>query len=250
MLSENVNNKLRFFIKSFVLVVLLFLGFYTYTISSNIVTYFNNHMLQDDKYCLKDLWRDLIGHLDIRKNKIFYAIINFIPWILVFITSIAIINQLRIKKESYLVHIILGENILIILNGIAQIITILPDSNLVRDVCNSNKYKNLGFWIFTRISADNCGDMMWSGHTYHTIFMLIILYWILNEHEYFLKNFVIRIIFYLFSVFIVLLEMNGLVSLGIHYSVDVYISLIITPLFLSHNKYHELVDKTKEWINK
>lgn len=241
MIIENTNNIFKFCCKCFMLIIILILCCYIYMISSNIVTYYN----QNNNDNIIDLWRKTVGSLDKEKYKALYVTINYIPLILIFLIIIINIVHLKLKKKCYFVHMLLGECFLIILNAIAQIITILPDSNNTRPICNNSNLSELNYWIFTRISTNFCGDMMWSGHMYHTLFMLIILYMILNEYNFFIKK-----IFYIISGLIIIFEANGLIMFKIHYSVDVYISILVTPLIFFNQKFNVLVYKTIDWIIK
>ena len=218
-------------------VIFTLFAFYIFAISSNVVVYYNNVDKNKECYNLHDIWRGIfVDDIDKDANNyiIYYIIVDYIPWTLVFITFFAICYQVYKKKKNFIVRVLFAESILIIANAIAQIITLLPDSDSDKNICNNKNYGVYGSWIFTRLSADSCGDMMWSGHTSHTIFMIIIIYLILMEYDYFKQKKKFKIIYFLFGSVIILFEANSLVFLGTHYSIDVYISLLITPLFLTH----------------
>lgn len=49
--------------------------------------------------------------------------------------------------------------------------------------CHRAEYTQLGRWVFTRISSQFCGDMLWSGHTFHTLLAMIIISRILKRER-------------------------------------------------------------------
>ena len=216
-------------------IIFTLFAFYIFAISSNIVVHYNNANKYRDCNILYDVWKNIfVNEIDRDTYIVYYTIIDYIPWTLIFINVFAICYQIYKNKKNFIVRVLCAESILMIANAIAQIVTILPDPDSDKNICNNESYSVYGSWIFTRVSSNNCGDMMWSGHTSHTIFMIILFYWILMEYEHFkqIKNF--KMIYFLFGSVLILFEANSLVFLSIHYSVDIYISLLITPLFLTH----------------
>merc|ERR1712072_855513 len=87
-------------------------------------------------------------------------------------------------------------------------------------------------WIFTRMSIEACGDMMYSGHTISAMVMLANAYFILRR-----KIPVVQHIQYSVPVIGVLLLgfifVEYTVVMGkIHYASDIYIAIIIGILWI------------------
>jgi hypothetical protein len=137
-----------------------------------------------------------------------------------------------IRKKNFVIDALFAESISMLLKGILQLLTILPDSDPNNPYCN----ENMRHPTYYSINFDSCGNMIWSGHTTHLIFAL---YWIKCVIGY---NSCVVICYNIMATLIILFELLMLISLQIHYSVDVFLAVIFSFLFLTHSYRENMIE--------
>ncbi len=202
---------------------LIGLSFWTFAVLSNIVT----GMAHTMKYQLNDVIRDFI-YIDNQSNDSLFTFVNLFPFLITGLYILVQLIDLIITKKEYVIDAMFAESVSMILKGIMQIVTILPDANPNNPYCNYVPEINSP-------NIDSCGNMMWSGHVFHLIFAL---YWIrciiLHHTNHNINNKSMWIVIYDVFFFVFLcFEALMIISLQIHYSMDVLVSIIYSFLFLT-----------------
>lgn len=239
---------------------------YLYAVMANYATYVNNNnnvyrsivhnnsanydsgTLEGNNtvYMLKliDNWNRGVGTLDRGKYYALFLIVDYLPWLVV--VSYFIIQSISIwkKKSNFLIHVFFAEGVNMLLCGLLHFITVLPDAdNIGNDACFDQSRSVYGRWIFIP-TLEFCGDMMWSGHTSHLIFSLIVIYWIFEDYQY-PGSTKPRNIYWTIATIVIAFEMVFLVTFQFHYSSDVIIACIFISLFLTHQRFHNFIEYYK-----
>ena len=177
------------------------------------------HYTEQDE--LFDLLQSLVSIEN--PNSILALVINILP----IITSITLLILIFLFDLELIFEVTFVFSFLLINNGIIQLITILPDSDMNRDVCETSQQINQ---VFIRLSVYFCGIMLYSGHTNHTIISLVYILKVLRDV---VSSSMYQCIFIL-SVLLIIFEALMLIIIKTHYSVDVYLSLFICYLLLTN----------------
>lgn len=213
---------------------------YLFSCSGNFATWRTNKMINDkyeniseykkniNELRLNDIANDYVFN-DIKeygRDIPFYYVVEGLTILIGAQLIIGMIN-LFVKNKLHLIAQIFGIEVLILFcNGIAQILTTVPDAYGLQDACINSEYSKRGLWILTRISSEYCGDMIWSGHTFH----IILASWYV--YRIYPKYYVIHI----FNTIAVLFLMVSMVILRAHYSIDIWLSILITFLVIGNDK--------------
>lgn len=220
--------------------VLLFASLFMYSVSSNIVISMQN-VNGTRLVPLKDNWRDVLDKKGVGHYDALNLLANSLPWIFILFFFIIQIYNIRMKKilGGYLIHALYAEIILMSLNSIMHVVTILPDANPNNEYCLIPYKEKIGTWIFTDFTVNTCGDMIWSGHTAHLVLALFLIYWEIKRNEQ-LKMF--RFSYKIMACLTVFSEINFLVVLRHHYTVDVLLSALIVPLLMTNSYFHKFMN--------
>lgn len=203
----------------FIPFALMGFSLWAFAVLSNIVTGMTHGM----KYQLNDTIRDHI-FIDNQKHDDLFSFVNLLPFVITGLYILVQLIDLKITGKEFIIDAMFAESISMLLKGILQIITILPDANANNPYCKEVPAINSP-------NLDSCGNMMWSGHMFHLIFALYWIRCILLGHwnHTNAKMWLYDITFFLLVVF----EALMIVSLQIHYSIDVLVSIIYSFLFLT-----------------
>jgi len=170
------------------------------------------------------------------------------------------IIQLFREKNNYIMHAVVCECILLLINALFHFVTVMPDSDYYHSpYCNNKSLINIPR-IFHFTPSEYCGDMIFSGHLQHLILSLIVIYWLffgcrccehereteelkqLEEEELGQRDsdrIVIYKIIYIFSsILLILIEYLFLIVTRFHYSIDVSIALVLVPTIMTHQSVH------------
>lgn len=183
---------------------------------------------------LPDLIMDYMDAPEGPHHQIFYNFVSYTPLVL---GGIMIIVLLWTQDMKRMAEVCFTEGFLMGMNAIAHVFTSLPDSYGRQDACHDPALKELGTWIFSRVSSVYCGDMMWSGHTLHTFMSLVIVRRVLEDlHVAFPEKRwdVVKQVWTLVGCIWMPIELYGLVFTRQHYTIDVFIGLLITWLALTN----------------
>jgi len=128
------------------------------------------------------------------------------------------------------------------LSGIAMAVTTLPDPYGNKEVCGNPQYAVFGSWVAKRLSASFCGNLIWSGHTYHTYLSLFIIYrGLLQVNPSPCPNRcsirTLRIIYWIFGVIWLAALISMLIFTRFHYTVDVFVSLCLTTFVVTNRNF-------------
>jgi len=196
---------------------------------------------------LPDIMFDIIEE---NHNEFFKRIIEWLCYIIflnmIFLCFIGNIfyqppHKPRIFSVLYLVKMTVGYQIGLVLRAVLYLSTSIPGT-----ASHCHPYVDITYWVrkpkslvecftFTNWSTPHCGDLIFSGHVYSTLFASFaledgsrsILGWYPRQHKW---------IFRLLN-FLTICQGCAVVAVRNHYSVDVILSLIFTPIY-----YH--------WYNK
>jgi hypothetical protein len=191
--------------------------------------YTNPNTREGDPAQLPDVLLD-IGYIN---NSSVDSFVSATPAIAVAAMLLVVIAR---RKYAVWAEIIWVECIMLFLIGLVQIMTGYPEPNPKKSVCWIAEYNTYGSWIWTRVATTFCGDCMWSGHTYHTLFGFIMVYrhfWpgLLSQFNLWLYT---LIYWTFFGLWFVAFEFC-LLGTHYHYTSDVLVSIIIT-IFLCTNR--------------
>lgn len=124
--------------------------------------------------------------------------------------------------------------------GIAQALTVMPDSNPHRPVCHEPSFAEPGWWIMKRFSVNHCGDMLYSGHTSHVVLALLLL-WYCCGHPHagsaFGKKPASVAFSFIMFVTLFLLYVLCMLIVRLHYSVDILVGAVLTILLFTHQDF-------------
>jgi len=220
------------------MVVMVIFCMYWLMVLDNLVTlrhhqtarfYTSSTTKQHDPNQLPDLLLDL-GYID---NSSADAFVEATPAVAV---CLMILTVLVRRKYAVLAEVIWVESIMLFLIALVQIMTGYPEPNPKKSVCWIPEYDSYGPWVWMRVATTFCGDCMWSGHTYHTLFGFIMFY------RHFFPDLLTRINLWLytclywtfFGLWFIAFEIC-LLGTHYHYTSDVLVSIILT-LFLCTNR--------------
>lgn len=229
--------KLAFYLGPFVAMIS---SLYIFAILSNIVT----SMSQNHKYQLNDPVRNLIL-IDNIKYSGLYTVVNLLPFVIcgLYVVIQGIILMVARNKVDVLIEAMFAESVSMLMKGILQIITILPDAN------PNNPHCTIKPPPINSANLDSCGNMMWSGHASHIIFGL---YWLRCIFVAYFEKYQ-RLCDLVFSM-IVCFEALMLIGLQIHYSIDVLLAVLFASLYLTNIHCITFMawyrDKMKYYTNK
>lgn len=219
--------------------VIMGLSFWAFAVLSNIVTgkaYVLNHRLDD-------VIRDVI-YIDNQVHDSLFTFVNILPFVITGLYILIQLVDLKITKKEFFIDAMFTESISMILKGIMQIVTILPDANPNNPYCKFVPPINSP-------NLDSCGNMMWSGHVFHLIFALYWIRCIIMNHVSNSNNNKLWITIYDLLFFVLLcFEATMIVSLQIHYSVDVLVSIIYSFLFLTSTLRLRFIGWYRDQMNK
>lgn len=206
-------------------ILLFFMLMFCWT--GNITLWRSNLLLSKHNFRLPDPGRNMLVKIfNYSQNAILEYIID---GLIIFVGfQLFITFLMSIKKENYKLvsEIISVECFMLLCNGIIQMSTTLFPSDGTQQSCLDPDYSKFGYWIFIRISTSFCGDMIWSGHTYHVIFGTYYVWKVTKSKTLFIIN----------SLIILFLSV-GLILTRSHYTVDVLLSIIITPLLVTNQDF-------------
>jgi len=131
------------------------------------------------------------------------------------------------------------ETIMEALSGIAMAITTLPDPYGTRSVCHVPAYGHFGSWVFSRLAFEFCGNLIWSGHTYHTYLSLFIISRALRESPCpkLCSTKIFRIFYWTFGILWLLSLIAMLIFTRFHYSIDVFVALCMTTFVVTNRNF-------------
>lgn len=120
--------------------------------------------------------------------------------------------------------------------GLAQVMTIMPDSNPARPICKDTTLATHGSWIFWRVHYDFCGDSQpISGHLAHLVFAALILDSLIQQR---LPHWSCP--FRIVAVFILALFSFCIVLIRLHYTVDVILGILLTVCLYTHTGFERI----------
>ncbi len=168
---------------------------------------------------LRDLGFDIIPE---SSAKVLYVISDMIPIVLM-ILSVIFINKWG--SRMLLTDIVYKGTLVFLLNNICQAITVVPHSETIDCFAkriesdgDSSEHDDFGSWILYEPNIfSNCADMMWSGHTAHTLQAFHVIY-VLFYPKPWLKP--------LFLVLYVTL-VTCMLAIRYHYSMDIFVASVI-----------------------
>ena len=128
--------------------------------------------------------------------------------------------------------------LIFLLNNICQVLTVVPHSESIDCYIeridksgDESDHGSVGWWILYEPNIfNNCSDMMWSGHTAHTIQAFFIIYAICGR-----KWWLYGLFFLVFATLVI-----GMISIRYHYTMDIFVACVITVFALRdvcHEKY-------------
>jgi len=141
------------------------------------------------------------------------------------------------RKYAVLAELVWVESIDLFLTALVQIVTGYPDSLSEKNTaCWDPAFRSYGSWVWLRVATSFCGNLMWSGHTYHALFCFIMMY------RHFYPALLTRINFWvytllfwtLFGLWFIAFEIC-LIGTHFHYTSDVIVAILFT-LFLCTNR--------------
>lgn len=184
------------------IIILLFIIFIEIFISYKAEKMYS---LPENKHKIHDLGFKIIPKLN---NKY-----NFIDDILIIIPIIALFFY-KIDYKKYLLSLIIIQ----ILRSICLMLTILPppDKN-----CENNLKKKENNFYFFRMCFGRCNETIFSNHT--SILLLTLIYLYPNFSKLIQK---FMVVYFLTTIYIIL-------GLRNHYSIDVFLAIIITSLVVN-----------------
>jgi len=129
---------------------------------------------------------------------------------------------------------------IIILAGMAisHTITTLPDPYGLQAACHDPRFAHWGTWIFSHVSAVFCGDCIWSGHTYHLLLCLYIIYRGFQRKSpcpSFLTASHFRILYWIVGIICLLTLISSIIIIRFHYGIDIFLALLV-PILVFTNR--------------
>jgi hypothetical protein len=213
-------------------IVILICCLYIFSISSNVTTLLSQQNYQTDQQLY-----DTIGvafSTDNRNHPELFNLIYHLPFAMTILFIVVQTVDLIITKgrREFIIEAIFAESISMLLKGLMQILTILPDSNPHNIYCHKPPPS------LYSLNLDSCSNMIWSGHTTHII---LAVYWLDNILEKYINDNMIGL-FRVSTSFIILFEVIMIVIFQIHYSVDVVLAMLFIFLLLKSHPFIQLVD--------
>eukprot|EP00928_Gymnodinium_smaydae_P008547 TRINITY_DN13107_c0_g1_i2.p1 TRINITY_DN13107_c0_g1~~TRINITY_DN13107_c0_g1_i2.p1 ORF type:complete len:472 (+),score=34.59 TRINITY_DN13107_c0_g1_i2:172-1587(+) len=170
-----------------------------------------------------------LGHLlvpAVSKDTYFFEVIDLIPQVALIWGPVYLVNRGDIKR-LLLLFFLMGA--LKILNGISQLVTVLPAP---RPSCTEDWKQladDLGLvpfasWVFTepQLVAKACNDMIWSGHTESTFLFTLSFMRSLRD------DFDIKWASSWFALVPTVFYMVGVIATRIHYTIDLLVAIFAT----------------------
>ena len=209
---------------------------------TNVVSTIGRSCVEQRSQVLADLGFTIVDNLFSPNNDV----INLLFWLIDFLLLGAFIILgviLYVEHDIILIsEIIWIESALLIGKALTQVLTIIPDSNLHRPICCNSTFKTLGWWIFGRIHFDYCGDMLYSGHTFHIVLLILVIKRVMNSHTY--SPFAHLLRKFLSTIFLTIF-ISILLLIRIHYSVDIMLAATLTICLFSHRAF---LDIGNQWF--
>lgn len=159
--------------------------------------------------------------------------------IMLYLAACMVVVVLALERDACLTADTLWTHAtLLVGKGIAQVLTIVPDSNMQRPVCCSPQFSEWGWWIVTRVHYECCGDMLYSGHTLHVMLALLVI------RRSMLYGYGARLFgSFAHSVRVVLSLLFGMVFIitlllsRLHYTIDIVVAGVLTLILFSHDRF-------------
>jgi len=230
--------------------VVLLIVMYLFAVSGNITTWRNNRNDQFDLRNWKGTPPDLASstnpedripfhlpdlfysswELDV-KQRISPGLTYFVEATPGISVGVMVLALLWFRNGTIALEVFWMEIFVLFWNGLVQVMTSVPDSNGKQSVCWQPGFANWGSWIFLRISSQYCGDMIWSGHTYHYLFSAIILWRTFKSSSYpIFATAKFDIIYWIMAGMWAFGLIAGLILIRSHYSADIILGILITIL--------------------
>jgi len=232
------------YILVFIVVIL-----YIFLVSGNLTTYRNNsNSVFDMSFCNPLLAR--------RQHRLQLPDLGFAKWepqggfwmtFLTITPGLALgflgLVVLYLRDIVFVTKIIWVEGIIMAIKAVAQVVTSLPDPYGKQGACTDEHFYTFGSWVFTRVSTEFCGDCIWSGHTFHTLFAILFIAMATNYRSpcpSYLSDLSYNIIYWTVSGLWFLLLIICILFQNFHYSADIWLAIFITLLVITHTPLVEL----------
>jgi len=221
---------------------ILLMAFFIFYVSGNLLTlfqlrhYYNSTRQKYTGGVLYDVFFDIITPYSHGSNHAVIAqgFIDASPVVSIIILFIALLIHRDVKLMARVATV---EVVDLVTTAVVQISTIYPDS-VYESTCYDPSYLTFGSWIFTRISPVFCGNLIWSGHCYHTLLGLIVFRWLLNDWIQGLRQ-TTRVILFcydLMSVTWMSMLLFCMWKVHFHYTVDLELAILICFLLLTNDR--------------
>jgi len=163
------------------------------------------------------------------KTKTFINFMDATPAIGVVVMALVAFST---RDPVIIAEVIWLESVDMLAKAVTQLVTSIPDSYGLQEPCRDPYFSNFGSWVFTRVSTVFCGDLLWSGHMWHFLFSVLMLQKILLTSSYRtpLNVLLFRVIAGAWSIALAII----IVFVRWHYSVDVFLSIIIAFALTTH----------------
>lgn len=215
--------------------IFMICSLWLFAVLSNIVT----GMTHTSNYQLNDNIRNLI-QIDNQAYPNLFECVNLLPFVVTILYLVVQIIDYKFTHTEFIIDAMFTEAISMILKGFFQIITILPDANPSNPHCKNPSP------AISSINLDSCGNMMMSGHMFHLVFGLYWLRCIFQIHcKDNKKRIIYDVIFFLLTGF----ETFMIIGLQIHYSIDVFVALLYSYLYITNISRIRFIQWYKDIMN-
>ena len=221
---DGVKESITFIKKYKALCFQVFLVYFLSHVLANIALY--RYVITDPAQVvpLRDLGFDLIPETSSRSLQL---VSDGIP-VVAMAVSIVFLTFRKNASEKLFIDVLVKGASVFFLNSICQVLTVVPHSEttdcfVVRIASDGDRsdHDHIGWWLITEFNIiDNCSDMMWSGHTAHTLQAFHALNAVLNTNGnewWLIALFVV--------VYIVLVTF--MISLRYHYTMDIFVATVV-----------------------
>jgi hypothetical protein len=141
-----------------------------------------------------------------------------------------VVSLISIKfcgSNQLLADMISRGTLIFLLNNISQILTVVPHASSancyeyrIRPDGNTNYHDHIGLWMLYEPNIlKNCSDMMWSGHTAHTLQAFHALYAIYGASY---RHTLFACLVVIYSILV-----TCMIAIRYHYAMDIFVATVI-----------------------
>lgn len=142
------------------------------------------------------------------------------------------------KQQQRVYALVYAEIFLLLFGSLCHLPTSVPDSNYNQHACGESSFATLGLWVFTNLTTDFCGDMLWSASTSHVMLIAFYMQTGVKGQPWWLRM-LVWCTHCLFVGFVT----TGIIVNHVAYTVDVLIAGVVTLLVLTNDSLIRKMDE-------